>query len=62
MTFDWKSSAKFENGHRRSHVNPPNRGLLPPLKINIPPISGNPNKILTRIAHPSSKVSITGQV
>ena len=33
MTFDWNSSAKFEDGHRRwSQVtfNPPNRGLLTP--------------------------------
>ena len=33
MTFDWNSSAKFENGYRRSHVTPPNRGLLPPRKF-----------------------------
>ena len=29
---------EFENGHHRSHVSPPNRGLLPPLKIQIPQI------------------------
>ena len=28
MTFEWNSSAKFEDGHRRSHVTHPNRGLL----------------------------------
>ena len=50
MTFDWNSSARFENGHRRSHVNSPppyNKGFLPLLKINIPPISTNPNQIFT---------------
>ena len=31
MTFDWNSSAKFEDGHRRSHVTPPNGvSALPP--------------------------------
>ena len=30
MTFDWNSSGKFENGHRRSHVIPPNGGFCPP--------------------------------
>ena len=29
-TFNWNSSTMYENGHRRSHVTPPNRGLLPP--------------------------------
>ena len=87
MTFDWNSSAKFKDGHRRSHItpliggfcpttlttitleslnqskpnfhtrlrkwasqvtcNPPNRGSSTPLNINIPPISTNPNQILT---------------
>ena len=42
VTFEWNSSAKFADGHRRSHVTPPppsNRGFyppLPPFKINIP--------------------------
>ena len=45
MTFDWNSSEKFENGHHRSCVTLPNRGLLTPLKINIPPISTTPNQI-----------------
>ena len=30
MTFDWKCSAVYKNGHRRSHVTPFNRGLLHP--------------------------------
>ena len=47
MTFAWNISAKFENGHHRSHITPANRGLLSPLEIYIPPISTNPNQILT---------------
>ena len=47
MTFDWNGSAMSKNGHRGSQVTPSNRGLLHPLKINIPPISTNPNQILT---------------
>ena len=30
MTFDWNSSAKFENGRRRSHITPLIRGSPPP--------------------------------
>ena len=45
---NWNSSAMYENGHHRSLVTPLNRGLLPPLKFGIPPISTNPNQIFTR--------------
>ena len=34
MTFDWNSSAKFEYGHHRSNVTPPNRGFCPPENSN----------------------------
>ena len=48
MTFDRHSSAKFEDGHHRSHVTPLIGGFCPPpLKIHIPPISTNPNQIFT---------------
>ena len=30
MTFDWNSSAVYENGHRRSHVTTIIRGFWPP--------------------------------
>ena len=35
VTFDWNSSGRFEDGHRRSHVIPRNRGFLsPPYYLN----------------------------
>ena len=39
MTFDWNRSAEFKNRYYKAHVTPtpfPNRGSLPPLKIQIP--------------------------
>ena len=34
MTFDWNSSAVYEDGYRRSHVTPIIGGFYTPLKIN----------------------------
>ena len=34
MTFDWNSSAKVENRHRRSHITPLIEGLCPPENSN----------------------------
>ena len=47
MTFDWNSVSEFENGHHKSHVTPLIGGSSAPLKLNIPPISTNPNQIVT---------------
>ena len=73
-SFDWNSSDRFQNVHRRSHVTSPNRGFLPPLKIQIPSITtitlerlnqSKPNLhtwLLTEIARPSSKMGIAGHM